>query len=177
MGALLYRALGASVFDGGTLEAIEHDRRATRHAVLVVLAASLAGATAATRSLEPRLTLIAVFVIVAMVTWLGWAHVMLLIVGGQFRRSETRVDYGELIRTTGFAAAPGVLQILALVPTISTPVFVATWIWMWAATVVAVRHSLDVRSTWHALAVGGSALAVILATVFLLTRGLERLFI
>jgi hypothetical protein len=177
MGSLMYRALGVSVFDGGTFEAIESDRKATPQALLVVLASSLAGAIAATRSLEPRLTFIAAFMIVAVVVWLGWAHLILLIGGRQFRRPETRVDYGELVRTTGFAAAPGNLQVLALVSTIATPVIVATWIWMWAAMVVAVRHSLDVRSTWHAIVVCGAALGVILGTVILLTQGLDRWFI
>ena len=177
MGSLMYRVLGASVFDGGTFEAIETDRKATLQAVLVVLASSLAGAIAATRSLEPRLTFIAAFMTIAVVVWLGWAHLILLIGGRQFQRPETRVDYGELIRTTGFAAAPGMLQILALASTIATPVFVATWIWMWAAMVVAVRHSLDVRSTWHAIVVCGAALGVILATVVVLTHGLDRLLI
>jgi hypothetical protein len=122
MTSLVYRALGVSVFDGGTFESIEADRKATLQSLLVVLASSLAGAIAATRSLEPRLTFIAAFMTVAVVTWLGWAQLILLIGGYQFRRPETRVDYGELVRTTGFAAAPGVLQILALVSTIATPV-------------------------------------------------------
>ena len=177
MGSLMYRVLGVSVFDGGTFEAIEADRSATRQAVLVVLASSLAGAIAASRSLEPRLTFIAAFILVAVVTWLGWAHLILRIGGRQFRRPETQVDYGELIRTTGFAAAPGMLQILALVSTISTPVFVATWIWMWAAMVFAVKHSLDTRSTWHAIVVCGAALGVVLAGVMVMTRGLDGLFL
>jgi hypothetical protein len=49
------------------------------------------------------------------------------------------VDLGQLVRTTGFAAAPGTLQILAVVPAIATPVFVVTWIWMWAAMVLTRR--------------------------------------
>jgi hypothetical protein len=74
------------------------------------------------------------------------------------------------------AAAPGLLQIFALVPDVSTPVFVATWIWMWAAMVVAVKHSLDMRSTLHAVVICGVALEVVLATVLVMTRGLDRLF-
>ena len=171
MGSLIYRAVGVSVFDGGTFEAIESDRRATLQAVVVVLASSLAGAVAATGSLEPRLAFIAAFMVVAVTTWLGWAQLILQIGGRQFRRPETRVDFGELVRTTGFAAAPGMLQIFAIVPAASTPIFVATWIWMWAAMVVAVRHSLDIRSTWHAVVICGAALGVVLATVMVLTRG------
>jgi hypothetical protein len=175
--SLIYRAMGVSVFDGGTFEVVEADRAATLQAVLVVLASSLAGAIAATSSLEPRLTFIAVFMIVAVVTWLGWAQLILQIGGRQFRRPETQVDFGELVRTTGFAAAPGTLQILAIVPAIATPVFVVTWIWMWAAMVVAVKHSLDIRSTWRAIVLCGAALGVVLATVMVLTHDLDGLFL
>jgi len=177
MSSLMYRALGVSVFDGGTFEAIEADRAATIQAVLVVLASSLAGAIAATYSLEPRWAFITAFMTVAVVTWLGWAQLILQIGGRQFRRPETQVDFGQLVRTTGFAAAPGTLQIFAVVPALATPVFVVTWIWMWAAMVVAVRHSLDIQSTWRAVVICGAALGVVLATVLVLTQGLDGLFL
>lgn len=175
MGSLMYRVMGVSVFDGGTFEAIEADRRATGQAVVVVLGSSLAGAVAATGSLEPRLGFIAAFMAVAVLVWLAWAQLILQIGGHQFRRPETRVDFDELVRTTGFAAAPGLLQIFAIVPAVSTPIFVATWIWMWAAMVVAVKHSLDLRSTWRAIVVCGAALGVILTIVLMMTQGLEDL--
>lgn len=177
MSSLMYRALGVSVFDGGTFESIEADRAATVQAVLVVLASSLAGAIAATYSLEPRWAFIAAFMTVAVVTWLGWAQLILQIGGRQFRAPETQVDFGQLIRTTGFAAAPGMLQIFAIVPDVATSVFVITWIWMWAAMVVAVRHSLDIQSIWRAIVLCGAALGVVLATVIVMTHGLERLFL
>jgi hypothetical protein len=173
----MYRVIGASIFDGGTFEVIEADRRATVQAVAVVLGSSLAGAIAASGSLEPRLGFIAAFMTVAVVVWLAWAQLILQIGGHQFREPQTRVDYGELVRTTGFAAGPGLLQIFAVVPEASTPIFVFTWIWMWAAMVVAIKHSLDMRSTWHAVVICGAALGVVLATVMVMTQGLDRLFI
>jgi Yip1 domain len=177
MGSLMYQVLGASVLDGGTFEGIEADRQATVPAVIVVLASSLAGAFAATSGLEPRLPVIAIFMTVAVIIWLALVQLILLIGGHQFRRPETRVDFGELVRTTGFAAAPGTLQIFAVVPAVATPVFIVTWIWMWAAMVVAVKHALDIRSTWRAIAICGAALGVVLAVLVLLTRGLEGLLI
>ena len=48
---------------------------------------------------------------------------------------------------------------------------------MWAAMVGAVKHSLDVRSTWRAIVICGAALGVVLATVLLMTRSLESLFV
>ena len=47
----------------------------------------------------------------------------------------------------------------------------------WAAMVVAVRHSLDIQSTWRAIVLCGAALGVVLATAMVLTRGLDGLFL
>ena len=62
-------------------------------------------------------------------------------------------------------------------PPYHTPVFVLTWIWMWAALVVAVRHWVDIQSSWRAFVLCGAALGVVLATVMVLTRGLDGLFL
>ena len=68
-----------------------------------------------------------------------------------FPDPETESSVGELLRTTGFAAAPGLLQVFMMLPGMLLPVFIGTWIWMIAAMVVAVSHALDYRSTWRAL--------------------------
>jgi hypothetical protein len=75
---------------------------------------------------------------------------------------QTRVDYGQLIRTIGFAAAPGLFQIFALFTSIAVPVFVLSWIWMLAAIIVAVR--LDFQSTWRAFGVCVLTLCLALTT-------------
>jgi hypothetical protein len=46
-----------------------------------------------------------------------------------------------------------VLRILALVPPIAGPVFLAATLWMLVAMVVAVRQALDYQSTGRAIAV------------------------
>ena len=160
MGTLAYRALGAALLDHATYEGIEADRTATRQALTVVLASSLAGGIGAggLDGLNPPLIL--VFTLVALATWIAWAVLILEVGGRHMRRPETRVDLGELVRTVGFAASPGLFQIFALIPEVSTLVFVASWIWMWAAMVVAVRHALDLTSYGRAILVCGVALAI-----------------
>jgi hypothetical protein len=169
--------MGVSVFHGPTFEEIEADRSATGQAFLVVLVSAIAGGMGARGYLEPSLTFLAIFATIALVVWLGWAYLILQIGGRQLRQPETQVDLAELLRTTGFAAAPGMLQIFALVPEIATPVFVVTWIWMWAAMVVAVKHSLDMRSTLHAVVICGAALALVIAMAVLLTHGFDRVVV
>ena len=59
---------------------------------------------------------------------------------------------GELMRTIGFAAAPGLLQVFAVFPGVTVPVFVITWLWIFAATVMAVQHALDHAESGRQLA-------------------------
>jgi hypothetical protein len=60
---------------------------------------------------------------------------------------------GELLRTLGFSAAPGLLRVIGIVPPAARPVFVITTVWMLASMIVAVRHALDYRNTGRAIAV------------------------
>jgi hypothetical protein len=66
---------------------------------------------------------------------------------------QTRADYGELLRTIGFASSPGILRILGIVPNLTGIVFIGAGTWMLVATVVAVRQALDYQSTWRAIGV------------------------
>ena len=66
---------------------------------------------------------------------------------------ETEADHGELLRTVGFASAPGVLRVLGVVPGAGPLVFVLVGIWMLVAMVIAVRQALDYESTGRALLV------------------------
>jgi hypothetical protein len=66
---------------------------------------------------------------------------------------STHADVGEVLRTTGFSASPGVLRIFAAIPGLGIPIFIGVTIWMLCTFVVAVRQALDYGSTGRALAV------------------------
>lgn len=82
-----------------------------------------------------------------------WALLIFLIGTKILATAETRSDVGELLRTLGFAASPGLLCILGVVPGLGALALIVSGLWMLAAMVVAVRHALDYTSTWRALAV------------------------
>ena len=171
--SLTYRALGAAVLDRGTYEGIEHDRRATVQAVGIVLASSLAAGIGASRWNRPDPFVLLVVSVVALVTWLAWAMIVLHLGGRYFAEGQTHVTFGELLRTTGFAASPGLLQVFAVIPELTEPVFAASWLWMLAAMTVAVRQALDFRSMGRALVVcaAGFTLILSLAIVIALLYG------
>ena len=165
-----HRVMGASVLDVDTYEEVEADRGATAQAFLVVLASSLASGIGARGLGSGSLTSVVFLSGIALISWAAWALVTFEIGARIMPTPETRVDVGELLRTIGFAATPGMLQIFGVVPGAAVPAFVITWIWMLVAMVVAVRQALDFTSTARALAV--CALGWVLALGMAITLGL-----
>jgi len=166
-----HRLMGASVLDVATYEEVEADRTATAQAFVVVLASSLAGGIGATGLVREGTPLVAgVFFwsAVSLIAWAAWALLVFEIGGRLLPEPETRVDVGELLRTIGFSAAPGLLRVFGVVPDLALPVFALTTVWMLVAMVVAVRQALDYRSTWRAIGVCtlGLAFALIIAVAF-----------
>jgi hypothetical protein len=168
IGSFTYRALGAAVLERSVYEGVEHDPGATRQAALVVIASSVAAGIGAAGWHGPRPLPLLLITGIALVTWIAWALIILHVGGRWLPEAQTRVDLGQLLRTVGFAASPGLLQVFAWIPEIREVVFVASWLWMLAAMTVAVRQALDFRSMGRAFAVCGLALGLVLAAFVLL---------
>jgi hypothetical protein len=99
---------------------------------------------------------------VSLLAWVCWAMLTYQIGVRLMPEPETRADVGELLRTIGFASAPGMLRVFGIVPGAAIPAFAVTAVWMLVAMIVAVRQALDYRSTARAVAVClvGWALAI-----------------
>ncbi len=144
------RIIGAATLDVRTYEEIEHDRNATGQAAGVVAIAAVASAIGA---LGPAggSPLIG-GTITAFVGWAVWAGVTLAIGSWLFGGTA---DMGEMLRTLGFANAPGILYILGVVPFLGASlgglIGLIVWPWMLACGVVAIRQALDF-STGKAIA-------------------------
>ncbi|MBI3402016.1 MAG: hypothetical protein HY048_11400 [Acidobacteria bacterium] len=164
------RLLGAAALDPTTYEEVEADRGATGQACLVVVLSSIAAGIGARGFGGGSLTSMVFISGIALISWAAWALVTFEIGSRIMPSADTQVDIGELLRTIGFAATPGMLQIFGVVPGAALPAFVITWIWMLAAMVVAVRQALDFTSTARAVAV--CVLGWVLALAIALTLGL-----
>jgi hypothetical protein len=162
MGLYLYRVMGAALLDRSVYEGIEADRNALGQALATVLLSSLAAGIGAAGWQGPTLGSVVSVAAVALVTWIAWATLMLQIGGRLMRTSETRTSQTELMRTIGFAAAPGLIQAFGAFPRVTVLAFAVAWIWMFVATVVAVRQALDFTSTARTLAVCAVAAALCL---------------
>lgn len=166
MSLFFYRLMGAAMLDRGMYEGIEADRSITGQAAAAVVLSSLAAGFGAGGWYTGDLRLFAMVTGLALVTWVAWAVLMHQIGTRVLPEPQTRATLGELLRTVGFAASPGLIQIFAVFPRATIPVFAVSLAWMFAAMVIGVRHALDYRNSWRALAVCGlAALLVILVAV------------
>lgn len=173
MTGFMYRLLGALALDPAVYEFVEARRSSTFAAVVIVLASSLAAGIGAAGLAGPRPMNLLLIAGVALATWLAWAGLILYVGGLVLHQRQTKVTYGELVRTIGFAAAPGLFQVFALFTPLMIPVLVVSWLWMIAAMVIAVRQALDFESTWRAFGVCMVTLSLVLTTTVAIALALQ----
>lgn len=155
LATFLRRVAGAAILDAGTYEEVEADRSATPQAFAVVVLSSLAAGIGLTgaRGASATLSFFAVATALALATWATFALITLHVGSRLMPVPATRTDRGELLRTLGFAAAPGLIQLFALFTPAPIAVSALALAWTVASSVVAVRQALDFTSTRRAIAV------------------------
>lgn len=89
---------------------------------------------------------------------------------------NTEADLGQLLRTVGFAQAPGLFGLLAVVPLVGLFVPFLVSVWVIAATFVAVRQALDFDDTFRAIIVCLLAWIVSAVGFLLMGIGSSRVF-
>ena len=150
MSSFARRIIGASTFDVEIYEEVEADRSALgQAAVVVVLSSVAAGMGKSGGDLQDSLLV----TFAALLVWLFWAWITYIIGVRILPAQQTRSDLPELLRTTGFSSAPGMLRVLGAVPGLTGVIFLATSLWMLATFVLAVRQALDYESIWRAVGV------------------------
>ena len=164
----LHRLIGALALRAETYEEVEADPGANGQAVAVVVLSSVAAGLGAHGFGAVNAGDVAFFAIVALLAWAAWALVVFEIGARILPGVATRADIGQLLRTTGFATAPGLLRVVGIWPELTIPSFTVAALWMLLAMIVAVRQALDYTSTRRAIAVCGLGwvLAIALAVLF-----------
>ena len=171
MTRFIRRFFGALALLPYVYEEVEADRRALPQALAIVLLSSLASGASYWNDLGAAG--VASASAAATFGWLAWTWLVYHIGTRWLPGDATQADWGELLRTTGFATAPGVLRILGLVPEIRDAVFWLTSVWILAAFVLAVRQALDYEKTWRALVVCLAGWVVYAGLLFLLPQACE----
>jgi hypothetical protein len=162
--------VGAAMLDAATYEDVEADKAATFQSMAVVVLSSLAAGVGATGLYDTPATLrfFGLASTLALITWACWALLTLQVGSRLLPSRRTEVNVGQLLRTLGFAAAPGLIQVFAVLPNMQRPVFALSMTWTLAASVVAVRQALDYENTARALAVCAIAWTLAFAIVLVL---------
>src|SRR5215207_9873026 len=159
--SIVDRMKGAAMLDVPTYEEVEADTTATGQAAVVVGIVAVCSAIGAIGRGGPG---IIGALLVAFFGWLLWAGITYLIGDKLLGGTAT---WGELLRTLGFAQAPGVLSILGIIPFLGGLIRFVVFIWLLATGIVAIRQALDF-STGKAVAtaiLGWLAIAIITALV------------
>ncbi len=173
MASFVDRIVGAAKLNVNTYEEVEADTGATGQGMAVVVLASIAsgvGSGLGQMDAGPIAITVGIVVgtILALIGWFVWAFVTYIVGTKILPEPETSSNMGELLRTTGFAQAPGILRVLNAIPVLGWLVAFAVWIWMLVAFVIAVRQALDYKSTGRAVAVCAIGWVVNLVIVMVL---------
>jgi hypothetical protein len=171
MASFTERIVGAARLDVRIYEEVEADTSATGQAMAVVLLASLSGGLAALS--HGAFIGIISMVLGSLIGWFIWAFLTYWIGTKLMPEPQTQSNLGELLRTIGFASAPGILGILGAAPLFGWIISLVIAVWMLVAMVIAVRQALDFQSTGRAVIVcviGWIVYVVIRALLFGLTR-------
>ena len=150
MASFTERLVGAATLSVHTYEEVERDATAIGQAIGVVILSSLAAGIGNIWRGGPGFL---GGVVGALLGWLVWAGLTYLIGTRLLPEARTRADWGQLLRTTGFATAPGIVRVLGIIPLLGWLVFGIAYLWMLAAFVVAVKQALDYTSTGRAIGV------------------------
>lgn len=153
MTTFLNRVTGAAMLQPAIYEEVEGDRTATMQAIGVVALSSLAAGVGVLGPANARIASLAGISLFAFAAWGIWALLTLQIGARIFPAPRTQADLGQLLRTLGFATAPGILRIAGIIPGTTAVVFAVTAVWMLMAMIVAIRQALDYTSTTRAFAV------------------------
>jgi hypothetical protein len=168
MGRFARRVIGAAVLDKSVYEDVEADPLATLQAFTVVLLASTAAGIGAQGLGRSGIEGIATIGIAALIAWAAWAVLIFEIGVRLLPAPETRADVGQLLRTLGFSAAPGMLTVTAALPGVGLPAFAIAAAWMLVSMIVAVQQALDYSRPSRAIAVCLVAWLLALGLVVLL---------
>lgn len=166
---MLDRMIRAARLDRSLYEEVEADASSMSQATAVVVLASLAGGIGTMG--EAGTPGLVFGTILSLIGWYVWSFITYLVGTRLLAQPTTQADLGQLLRTIGFASAPGLLRVFGLVPGIGQMVMAVSALWSLAAMVVAVRQALDYDSTGRAIAVclvGWVVQILIIAIPFLL---------
>ena len=106
--------------------------------------------------------------ILTLIGYALWSLVIVLVGTKVMPEPTTKADFNEAFRVIGFTAAPGVFNVLAIIPFLGPLISLVVSIWMLVIGVIAVREVLDYSNTGRAIIVVLIAACVVFIVNFLI---------
>jgi Yip1 domain len=151
MADLTGRMIGAMKADVKTLSEIEADPNAFTQAITVIV---IAGVAALIGNIFRAGILAGVIQLIArLIGYFLFTFLVFLIGTKVMPEPSTKADFNETFRTVGFAASPGVFNVLAIIPFLGPLISFLIAIWGLVIGVIAVREVLDYTNTGRAIIV------------------------
>lgn len=160
------RVVGAMKLEANTFEEIERDPTAMAQSVGVIAlsAVSLGLGNIYYGGISGILTR----VITALIGFVIWALVVWVIGTKVMPDPATKADLPETFRVIAFAASPGIVGIITIIPILGWLLLFLIALWQLAAMVVAVRQVLDYSNTGKAAVVVVIGFVVYLCAMFMM---------
>jgi hypothetical protein len=146
---LVSRMWRATKLQPNLYEEVEADKAATNQAAAAVVIVSIAtGLGAGLGTITSGGTFTAVWNLfvgaaASLVAWLVLALFVYLVGVSILKGEETKSDWGEVLRTMGFANSPRFFKIFAFLPVVGAAIYLIAAIWSLIATIIAIRAALD----------------------------------
>ncbi len=136
------RLRGALMLDARTYRDVEQDTNANGQAALTVVLAALAAGIGYILSRDLVQNVIGT-ALSSLLQWVIFSFVAYYVGASLFSTGQTSVTPGQVLRTIGFAQAPKLLLIVAVVPLLGWIVGLIVFFWFLAAAIVALREAFE----------------------------------
>jgi hypothetical protein len=91
--------------------------------------------------------------ITTLIGWYIWAFSTYFIAVRLLPEAETNLNRKAVLRAMGFASSPGLIRLLGLIPNLAGTTLIIASVWMFAATVVAIKQAMNYKSIYRAVGV------------------------
>jgi hypothetical protein len=165
------RVVGAMRLDANTFEEVERDPTAMGQAAGVIALSAVSVGLG--NMYYGGISGIVWQVIIALIGYVVWSVLVWIIGTKVMPDPETKADFAETFRVLGFAAAPGILGIVTIIPLLGWLLLFVIWLWQIAAMVIAVKAVLDYTN------IGKAVIVVVIGFIvnMIVTAMLTALFI
>lgn len=145
MNLFVSRMIRAAKLDASLFEELLEDSSTQGQSVWVV--AIFAMATGFGMFSRAGASAVNICLVTTFFAWYLWAFSIYFVSAYFLGESASRRDRKSIMRVLAFASAPGVLRLLGVMPPLTLIIYLATTVWILAASIIGIKKALDIPHT------------------------------